>query len=61
MTGQYLSGKKQIEVPKQRHNRKPRCSYVARRIGNNLKDVGLTISHGLFNAITGVSGSGKST
>jgi excinuclease ABC subunit A len=62
LTGQYLSGKRQIEVPKQRHkpNRKMVLKLHGAR-GNNLKDVDLEIPTGLFTAITGVSGSGKST
>ncbi|MBS0583021.1 MAG: excinuclease ABC subunit UvrA, partial [Proteobacteria bacterium] len=62
LTGQYLSGKRGIEVPKQRH---PFDPQVVLRIkgasGNNLKNVDLEIPAGLFVAITGVSGSGKST
>jgi len=62
LTGQYLSGRKRIEVPKQRHkgNAKMQLKLLGAS-GNNLKDVDLTISAGLFTAITGVSGSGKST
>ena len=62
LTGQYLSGKRQIDVPKQRH--KPNRKMVLKlhgASGNNLKDVDLEIPTGLFTAITGVSGSGKST
>ena len=62
LTGQYLSGKKRIEVPKQRH--KPNRKMILKlhgASGNNLKDVDLEIPTGLFTAITGVSGSGKST
>ena len=62
VTGQYLSGRKQIAVPAQR--RKPNQKMQLKLLGatgNNLKDVDLTISSGLFTAITGVSGSGKST
>ncbi len=62
LTGQYLSGKRQIDVPKQRH--KPNRKMVLKlhgASGNNLKDVDLEIPSGLFTAITGVSGSGKST
>jgi excinuclease ABC subunit A len=62
LTGQYLSGKRQIDVPKQRH--KPNRKMVLKlhgASGNNLKEVDLEIPTGLFTAITGVSGSGKST
>ncbi|WP_368564478.1 excinuclease ABC subunit UvrA [Pseudoxanthomonas sp. UTMC 1351] len=62
LTGQYLSGKRQIEVPKVRHKPNPKMSLHLRGAsGNNLKDVDLEISSGLFTCITGVSGSGKST
>ena len=62
LTGQYLSGKKAIEVPVRRHapNRKMLLKLKGAR-GNNLKDVDLEIPAGLFTAVTGVSGSGKST
>jgi excinuclease ABC subunit A len=62
LTGQYLSGKRRIEVPKARHKPNPKMSLQLRGAsGNNLKDVDLEISSGLFTCITGVSGSGKST
>jgi excinuclease ABC subunit A len=62
ITGQYLSGKRRIEIPKTRHkpNRKMMMSLRGAS-GNNLKDVDLDIPSGLFTCITGVSGSGKST
>ncbi len=62
LTGDYLSGRKQIEVPAHRHpvNRKLLLTLKGAH-GNNLKDVDLEIPSGLFTAITGVSGSGKST
>ncbi|MFC7300467.1 excinuclease ABC subunit UvrA [Cognatiluteimonas weifangensis] len=62
VTGQFLSGKRRIEIPRQRH--KPNPKMVLKLLGasgNNLKDVDLEIPTGLFTAITGVSGSGKST
>ena len=62
LTGQYLSGKRCIEVPKKRHAPDPdRILKVLGASGNNLKDVDLEIPAGLFIAVTGVSGSGKST
>jgi excinuclease ABC subunit A len=62
LTGQYLSGKRAIEVPKQRHERDPKKSLkLLGASGNNLQNVGLEIPVGLFTCITGVSGSGKST
>ncbi|MDI1252863.1 excinuclease ABC subunit UvrA [Thermomonas sp.] len=62
LTGDYLSGRKQIEIPAHRHpvNRKMLLTLKGAH-GNNLKDVDLEIPSGLFTAITGVSGSGKST
>ena len=62
LTGQYLSGKKRIEVPGKRH--KPDRKAMLKlhgATGNNLKNVDLEIPSGLFTAVTGVSGSGKST
>lgn len=62
VTGQFLSGKRRIEVPALRHKAQPKMQLkLLGASGNNLKDVDLTISAGLFTAITGVSGSGKST
>jgi excinuclease ABC subunit A len=62
LTGQYMSGKKRIEIPKKR--RKPDDEKMLRIVGasgNNLHDVDLEIPAGLFVCVTGVSGSGKST
>jgi excinuclease ABC subunit A len=62
LTGQYLSGKKRIEVPAKRHAPNPDMTLHLRgATGNNLKDVDLSIPAGLLTCITGVSGSGKST
>ena len=62
LTGQYLSGKREIEVPKARHKANPKMTLHLRgATGNNLKNVDLDIPSGLFTCITGVSGSGKST
>ena len=60
LTGQYLSGKKKIEVPEAR--RKPTGELVVRGAReHNLKDVDVMIPLGVFCCVTGVSGSGKST
>jgi len=62
LTGQYLSGKMQIDVPESR------TPYDAEKVirligatGNNLQSVTVDVPCGLFTCITGVSGSGKST
>ncbi|MBS0193692.1 MAG: excinuclease ABC subunit UvrA [Proteobacteria bacterium] len=62
ITGDFLSGRRAIEIPKHRH--KPNPAMLLRLLGargNNLKNVDLEIPAGLFTCITGVSGSGKST
>ncbi|HET8565389.1 MAG TPA: excinuclease ABC subunit UvrA, partial [Solirubrobacterales bacterium] len=60
LTGQYLSGKRRIEVPEER--RAPTGSLVVRGAReHNLKDVDVMIPLGVFCCVTGVSGSGKST
>tara|TARA_R110000824_G_scaffold222202_1_gene409747 strand:+ start:163941 stop:166898 length:2958 start_codon:yes stop_codon:yes gene_type:complete len=62
LTGQYLSGTREIAVPPYRIPGNPEKQLVLRgATGNNLQDVTLTLPLGLFIAITGVSGSGKST
>ncbi|ENK3146805.1 excinuclease ABC subunit UvrA [Vibrio alginolyticus] len=62
LTGQYLSGVKEITVPKDRTPRDPKKTVeLLGATGNNLKNVNLSIPVGLFSCITGVSGSGKST
>ncbi|MFM2591052.1 excinuclease ABC subunit UvrA [Vibrio sp. TBV020] len=62
LTGQYLSGKKEIAIPASRtpKDNKKTVELIG-ATGNNLKDVTLEIPVGLFSCITGVSGSGKST
>ncbi len=62
LTGQYLSGVKEIAVPKQRtpKDNKKMVELIGAS-GNNLKNVNLSIPVGLFTCVTGVSGSGKST
>ena len=62
LTGQYLSGKKQIPVRKQRVPYNPlQVMELKDATGNNLKHVDLVIPVSLMTCITGVSGSGKST
>ncbi len=62
ITGQFLSGKRTIEVPKERHIYNPDAVLTLRSAsGNNLKEVDLNIPIGLMTCVTGVSGSGKST
>ncbi|NAZ45568.1 excinuclease ABC subunit UvrA [Vibrio toranzoniae] len=62
LTGQYLSGVKEIAIPKERTpiDRKKVVEIIG-ATGNNLKNITATIPVGLFSCITGVSGSGKST
>jgi excinuclease ABC subunit A len=61
LTGQYLSGRLQIPMPRSR--RRPRGKYLTLMGAseNNLKDLTVRIPLGLFTCVTGVSGSGKST
>ncbi|MCF7353813.1 excinuclease ABC subunit UvrA [Vibrio sp. CK2-1] len=62
LTGQYLSGVKQIEVPKKRTPiDKKKTVELLGATGNNLQNVNLSIPVGLLTCVTGVSGSGKST
>lgn len=61
ITGQYLSGKKFIEVPKTRRQPDGRWLKVFGAKENNLKNIDIKIPVGLFTCITGVSGSGKSS
>ncbi|MBY6063959.1 excinuclease ABC subunit UvrA [Pseudidiomarina sediminum] len=61
LTADYLSGRKAIEVPAQRHQADERWIKLTGASGNNLKDVTLELPIGLMSCITGVSGSGKST
>ena len=62
ITGNYLSGKKYIALPKKRRVAKNgRFLEIIGATGNNLKNVDLKIPIGAFSCITGVSGSGKST
>ncbi len=62
LTGQYLSGRKQIALPGLRTPFDPkRVIEVIGARGNNLKNVSAKFPLGLFTCVTGVSGSGKST
>ena len=62
LTGAYLSGRRQIAIPKKRHlPQSDRTLAIRGARGNNLKHVDLDIPVGLFTCVTGVSGSGKST
>jgi excinuclease ABC subunit A len=61
ITGQFLSGTRQIEIPKDR--RKPNGLWIEIESAhhNNLKDIDVRIPLGVFTCVTGVSGSGKSS
>lgn len=61
ITGQYISGKKSIEVPEERRKSNGNYITVAGAKENNLKNVTVKFPLGVFTAVTGVSGSGKST
>ena len=62
ITGKYLSGKKQIKVPKKRRKmNKSKVIEVQGATQNNLKNIDVKFPLGLFTCVTGVSGSGKST
>ena len=60
LTGQYLSGAKKIEVPKERRESKEFIEIIGAK-ENNLKSVDVKIPLGIFTCVTGVSGSGKSS
>jgi excinuclease ABC subunit A len=62
LTGDYLSGRKKIEIPKKRKpvDRKKLLTITGAR-GNNLKNITVELPLGLMTCVTGVSGSGKST
>jgi len=61
LTGQYLSGRRQIEVPVQRRNGTTHALTIKGACANNLKNLTVSLPLGRFICITGVSGSGKST
>ena len=62
ITGDYLSGRKKIAVPKKREEINPdKTITIKGASGNNLKSIDVSIPIGLMTCVTGVSGSGKST
>ena len=61
ITGQYLSGAKEIAVPKERRNPKKGKIKLVGASENNLKNVSIEIELGTLTVVTGVSGSGKSS
>ncbi|SFF25336.1 excinuclease ABC subunit A [Paenibacillus catalpae] len=61
LTGQYLSGKRFIEVPLERRSTGDKWLEIRGAKENNLRGVNVKIPLGIFTAVTGVSGSGKST
>lgn len=61
ITGQYLSGKKQIVVPKKRRRSNGKAIEIKGATEHNLKNIDVKFPLGQFICVTGVSGSGKST
>lgn len=61
ITGQYLSGKKCIEIPKIRRKGTGKTIEIIGASENNLKNIDVKIPLGTFTCVTGVSGSGKSS
>jgi excinuclease ABC subunit A len=62
LTGQYLSGRRRIEIPAQRCEIDPQLMLTIRGAsGNNLRNIDVDIPLGVMTCVTGVSGSGKST
>jgi excinuclease ABC subunit A len=61
LTGQYLSGNREIAVPKHRRDGNGKTLKVVKATGNNLKDMTAEFPLGKFICVTGVSGGGKST
>ncbi len=61
LTGQYLTGKKCIEIPEKRRKGNKKYLQVKKAASHNLKNIDIKIPLGTFTCITGVSGSGKSS
>ncbi len=61
ITGQYLSGKKTIDIPKERRQGNGNNLVVKNATLNNLKNLDVSLPLGAFSCVTGVSGSGKSS
>lgn len=61
LTGQYLSGRRYIAVPRERRAGNGHSLVIRGAAENNLKDIDVTIPLGTFTCVTGVSGSGKSS
>ena len=61
ITGDYLSGRKRIQVPKKRRKSNGKSIEIIGATQNNLKNINVKIPLGVFTCVTGVSGSGKST
>ncbi|MFU8784941.1 excinuclease ABC subunit UvrA [Aliidiomarina sp.] len=61
LTADYLSGRREISIPKKRHKPGKEWLELKGARGNNLKNVDLRLPIGLMTCVTGVSGSGKST
>ena len=61
ITGNYLSGQKNINVPVNRRNGNGKSINILGAKENNLKNINVEIPLGMFVCVTGVSGSGKST
>jgi excinuclease ABC subunit A len=61
ITGQYLSGKKEIKIPSERRNGLGKSILLSGASGNNLKSLDVSFPLGRLICVTGVSGSGKST
>lgn len=61
VTGQYLSGEKEVPVPKERRKGNGKKIFIKNAHEHNLKNLDVEIPLGMFVGVTGVSGSGKST